>query len=1140
MSSTRDQNQTSSEDQRSQFLRNSKYTFRSSLRKFKKSTKTNNDTYITPKNSNHISQTQNSNYQQIQQGSNSNHSSNFKNYPTGFSTFYNENQLQYVKDSFKNLQIEQKNVQITNLRLARSQKERDRRILNYDQTNFRNFKPFSANASNNNNVTINNSKNSNSNSGSLNLKNLITKTKEKLSSKSKNNLNDNEITATDSSKLMPVLNPLQNFENISHYYHQIDHLQTNPNKPAPNNILRTHSVGANLVPPQLENRNYDWNKTLQGKTRGPEEDKNHFRNYMESEYSNYRKVQNLGSRNHNDRVSIYATLTQPRSAARKNRSSQFTSSHSRISNITSNSKNPISQQVSNSDKLNNNHNNNKRLSPTSNTYSYQLSPKSAGSYELFNRYKTDLEVTFTYLDKILQKNLEDNFLDICDILLEQVSKFFNHLSGVLQSQKRCVESHFGTDGKNCKRDYYLDMLQLDSSRSTLSTLKNTVCTRVGALSSSLDQAILNKYLSNNSEISNLSANLLPILQDLKQDIKKIYHVVIKIMGEIKEMSRNKGQTLKNFVSTDNLEINNLSDSQNYEECKLYYDSDYEVVPRGSLNKLNYEKNLPPPSITKMERDQIFERAYENFARQSQNSLENTVSQSPRSIQSNTNTINRKRNRSVEIPEISCQYAVPVNAKSSHSQNLVYDYKNEFIIDEDDGKILYATKRALIDCAIDLDNSEAAEIWVYTYRSFMSAKDCIDHLLAKLGNSNNQSDFRTRTASLLIRVVADLSPYELYNQKSLSDLLISVIHSLTNEGDITLASKLRKVFIASIKTLISFPLNNETDNNILTLKRRNRELIKSGGTKKSSEENFTGSSSTGIGSNHSLHIDDVSPIDIFDVSVDDFVNELTMIQQELFSRIEIGELLARADFPNKKDRYPRFTEFVNQFNQVSYRVNAIILLQKSKNKRNKAFSLFIEVAIKLKEMGNFNGMYCIYSALSSNSLNQLGPWGAKNKNFMNDIETLISPNCNYKIYREHISTWKGPYLPWFGAITQQLISISEMAKREKQSQNQNQNFNPDLINFKFLRQKFEAIKPWKHAARAAYTLPRNEQANKILMDFRLPIGYCSSNYENDDRYHVNSVKSRRASDIISDKSLSTTDYADFFWDLACKILRDEKG
>ena len=77
---------------------------------------------------------------------------------------------------------------------------------------------------------------------------------------------------------------------------------------------------------------------------------------------------------------------------------------------------------------------------------------------------------------------------------------------------------------------------------------------------------------------------------------------------------------------------------------------------------------------------------------------------------------------------------------------------------------------------------------------MTASDCINALLLRLGQQKYTSNKRTRTASLLIRVVADLSPYELQNQENLMDLLVSVVHSLTSEGDATLASKLRKVFM----------------------------------------------------------------------------------------------------------------------------------------------------------------------------------------------------------------------------------------------------------------------------------------------------------------------------------------------------------
>ena len=834
---------------------------------------------------------------------------------------------------------------------------------------------------------------------------------------------------------------------------------------------------------------------------------------------------------------------------------------------------------------------------------FQLSPKSNGSYELFTRFKIDLEATFIYLEKILEKNLEDNFLDISDILLEQTSKFLDHLKGVLQSQKRYIlkisdpakGGKFGTKKNELNR-------KADLTNVPLCSLKSNICYRVAAIIMSLDQIVILKKLSQaqaqqkdyrSTDTLKMSAeNLLSILSGLQKDIQDIYDFIQEIISEIKEILSEESQgtinvenSMSNYINVSPSEFKSTN-----RPCKN------EKVASPPLQIQDVQKLTPPivlPVLVRKSHDN-FPSKDTIFERHVQPAL-TPISPPIRapSMSYNTATLAtdgiRRKNRYAQGPGSIATQKQRERPKSGgySARQSTYDTYDSFDTQNDpndqikfkDGKILYATQSALLDHAIQGNNSnEAAEIWVYTYRSFISAYNCIIALLKKL--SDQAGSKRTRTASLLIRVVADLSPYELQNQADLADLLISVIHSLTGEGDITLASKLRKVFINSIKTLIAFPLDNPIENDTLTLKRRSRELIISGGSRKGQNNGNEANVENG---NATIASSMKAASALFQLQTENLAHELTMTQQELFSRIEIGELLARAETPNEKDKFPRFTEFVQQFNQVSYRINAIILLQKSKNKRAKAFNMFLEMALILKNMGNFNGMYCVYAALSSNSLSQVGlghgngSSSGEYQQYLSEIETLISPNSNYKNYREKINNWKGPYIPWFGAITQQLITITECAKNDLE----NRRFFKEegMINFKVLKQKFEAIKPWKHAARASYNLGRCEGSNRLLMDFEIPIyddlsrvswgilngngNYtkikpklnlsilnstitsASSNSQESSNLRppnldqsVNSSFSH-SQDIASEHSLSSNDYGDFFWNLASRILAEEK-
>lgn len=409
-----------------------------------------------------------------------------------------------------------------------------------------------------------------------------------------------------------------------------------------------------------------------------------------------------------------------------------------------------------------------------------------------------------------------------------------------------------------------------------------------------------------------------------------------------------------------------------------------------------------------------------------------------------------------------------NFLERQSIDFTFENSKEIVFLPGTNKVSSATAEALIDYTCGQANPEAAEVWVYTYRSFMTAADCITLLLARLrACSTKFTKKRIRTGALLIRVVADLSPYEIKYENELSETLISVIHSLIFDGDVTVASKLRKVFIGEVKKAIS-----------------KQEVLE--------EKSFL--------------VEKVKrAVTILQISPQNLAEELTMIQQSMFDKIEIGELLARAKNAKDEQKFMKFAEFVDNFNQTSYRIRAILLLQEKRTHRHKVYSLLCETASWLKSIGNLNGMYCVFSALNSPAVQQLGPWPKQSEEILTGIDNLMSPNGNYKNYREFIDNWHKPYIPWFGVITQQLISIAEVNDGCIKKA-------PDLddkkmINFLVLTKKYEALKPWKHAARQKYNYARHLKANHFFTKFSLPDG-------------------KKYSD-------------DYFWNLAMNILRFEK-
>ena len=594
----------------------------------------------------------------------------------------------------------------------------------------------------------------------------------------------------------------------------------------------------------------------------------------------------------------------------------------------------------------------------------------------------------------------------------------DHLQGVLKSHQRHCQMMVNADERKIIQD------NLDSNY--LKSLKNNICQRVAAVVVTLDMLVIGKLAQNgekNKQVLGSMNDLKPFINNLKSDTDLLFNFVKQTYDIlIKSISLNK-KSNKQFSSTEDVSFE--SDGHQNDISSKFSESSPSSISE------KYDLTLP-----KYLNEIIFEdgttEIYEPLSKLDLNS-------------------------------------------SQASQNILPDSPRKPASNK---KILLASKSALIEHACEGHSAEAAEIWIYTYRSFMTASDCINALLLRLGQQKYTSNKRTRTASLLIRVVADLSPYELQNQENLMDLLVSVVHSLTSEGDATLASKLRKVFMKEVKSLIVFPIGEV---NVLNDRTKHREEFRDNILK--------------------------NPGKILELDPETLGKELTMIQQDLFSRIEIGELLARSKDANDTNKFPRFVEFVDHFNQVSYRLRGLILLQENKKKRIKVYHIIVEMCNYLKTIGNFNGMYCVHSALQSPAMRQLGPWPKNLEEKLSDVDILMSPNMNYKNYRTIVSQWNGAYIPWFGVITQQLISISEIGNKQKRKLC-DKNDARELINFKMLNQQFEAIKPWKYAARQSYSFKRNDVANILFNQFR----------------------------PLEGENVKFSD--DYFWDLAVNILKKE--
>lgn len=154
--------------------------------------------------------------------------------------------------------------------------------------------------------------------------------------------------------------------------------------------------------------------------------------------------------------------------------------------------------------------------------------------------------------------------------------------------------------------------------------------------------------------------------------------------------------------------------------------------------------------------------------------------------------------------------------------------------------------------------------------------------------------------------------------------------------------------------------------------------------------------------------EIKRIRLQDISIDVIMEQITIIQQELFYKITKTELYARSynfkkilpkneDIPTKNIK-----GFIRNCNQLTHFVIYMILRKTDLIQRAATLKSFISLADKLMEIRNFSAMTAVISGLSSTSISRLKmAWSIVPKAAVEKFERmdkLMSIGKNYSEYR----------------------------------------------------------------------------------------------------------------------------------------------
>ncbi|NXH12536.1 RPGF1 factor, partial [Bucco capensis] len=333
-----------------------------------------------------------------------------------------------------------------------------------------------------------------------------------------------------------------------------------------------------------------------------------------------------------------------------------------------------------------------------------------------------------------------------------------------------------------------------------------------------------------------------------------------------------------------------------------------------------------------------------------------------------------------------------------------------------------------------------EAFLTTYRTFITPEELIKKLHFNLQPTYEKfchfpDTFKKRVSKntffVLVRVVDELCLVELTEE--ILKLLMDLVFRLVCNGELSLARVLRKNILDKVeqKKLLSYA------NSIKPLAARGVAARP--------------------GTLHDFHSHEIA-------------EQLTLLDAELFYKIEIPEVLLWAKEQNE-EKSPNLTQFTEHFNNMSYWVRSIIMLQEKAQDRERLLLKFIKIMKHLRKLNNFNSYLAILSALDSAPIRRL-EWQKQTSEGLAEYCTLIDSSSSFRAYRAALADVEPPCIPYLGLILQDLTFVHLG--------------NPDYIdskvNFSKRWQQFNILDSMRCFQQVHYDIKRNEDIVSFFNDF----------------------------------------------------------
>ncbi|KAM9701197.1 rap guanine nucleotide exchange factor 1-like, partial [Menidia menidia] len=331
-----------------------------------------------------------------------------------------------------------------------------------------------------------------------------------------------------------------------------------------------------------------------------------------------------------------------------------------------------------------------------------------------------------------------------------------------------------------------------------------------------------------------------------------------------------------------------------------------------------------------------------------------------------------------------------------------------------------------------------DAFLCTYRSFMDSKEVISKLQNRYRHLIGQEQPKDAgdTFQLLLSVVEQLSTTEL--DADLLLRLVELVFSLMSGGQLGPAHRLHTHILAKME--------------------KRWQLI-------GSPQSLRPLAAKGVAAR---------PGTLLDFRSLDLAEQLTLMDSELFRKIELPEVLMWSKEQNE-EKSPNLTEFTQHFNNVSFWVRSVIILQDKAQDREKLLLKFLKVLKHLRKLNNFNSFLSVLSALDSAPLRRLD-WQRSSSEALEEFSSLIDSSSSFRAYRAALAEVEPPCIPYLGLILQDLTFVHLGNPDSLQTPQGSK------VNFSKRWQQFHILDTLRSYQQARYPLQPQEDVVSFFNDF----------------------------------------------------------